>query len=246
MHDPFSSRNRYRSTMGHAGLVGFRLTEQETDLHIQAVSDLSVAARKTLLRLRQEIREYISSYPEFSTNLTPWNENPGTSTLIQSMANASRLAEVGPMASVAGAIAEAVGRKLLRRSSRIIVENGGDLFACSDLPLTIGLYAGDTPFSGKIAMQIPPPVDGMGICTSSGTLGHSISFGRADAAVVMGPDTALADALATSMANQIHKPEDIDTLIKKAAERQGITAMVLVKGDRLAAYGKVKLLRMGS
>ncbi|MDY0162962.1 UPF0280 family protein [Desulfobotulus sp.] len=242
MHDPFASRNHYRRLMGRKDLVSFRITEKESDLHIQADTDLSLPARKELLRLRGEIRAYIGTHPGFFETFDPWPEDPLAPPVIRSMIRAGRFAGVGPMAAVAGAIAEALGRKLLRRSPEVLVENGGDLFVCSGHPLTLGLYAGDSPFSGKIAFRIPASESGMGICTSSGTLGHSFSFGRADAAVVIGPDTAMADALATAMGNGIHKAEDMDTLIEKARNIPEISAMILVKGKRLALCGDVEIL----
>lgn len=242
MHDPFSTRTRYRSSMGRKDLVAFRITEAESDLHIQACRDLASPARKELLRLRREIRDYIRKSPLFQETLRPWPDDPEASPLVQSMIDAGKRAGVGPMAAIAGAIAEALGRKLLLRSAEVLVENGGDLFVCSKQPLTLGLYAGDSPFSGKIGFCIPAPEKGMGICTSSGTLGHSLSFGRADAAVIISPDAAVADAFATAMANRIQKPEDVDRLIEEARDIREIHAMILVKGDRLAVFGNVEMV----
>ncbi|TWI77404.1 hypothetical protein LZ24_00214 [Desulfobotulus alkaliphilus] len=242
MHDPFLSRHHYRRLMAAADLVSFRVSEKESDLHIQAFHDLSTTARKELVRLRREIGEYIAKYPEFHSTLLPWPDDPTAPALIRQMIHASQTAGVGPMAAIAGTLAEALGKKLLQRSAKIIVENGGDLFVCSDTEVTIGLYAGDSPFSGRIGLKIPPPRKGMGICTSSGRLGHSISFGKADAAVIISKDTAVADALATAMGNKIQKPEDIEPLVEKAKDIKEISAMVLVKGDRLGVYGEIEMV----
>ena len=101
--------------------------------------------------------------------------------IVKAMAVAAQKASVGPMAAVAGAIAEFVGKDLLKFSEQVIVENGGDIFIRTDRKRTLGIYAGeDSPFTGKLAIEVDPCESGMGICTSSGTVSHSLSFGNAD------------------------------------------------------------------
>jgi ApbE superfamily uncharacterized protein (UPF0280 family) len=158
------------------------------------------------------------------------------------MAEAARAAHVGPMAAVAGAIAEAVGNDLLLYSPEVIVENGGDIYMKSLQQRHVGIYAGSSPFTGKIALKISPEDTPLGICTSSGTVGHSLSLGVADAVIVLAPSTALADALATAIGNRIKKSEDIDTEIKKARETEGITGLVIIKDDRIGFWGTISLV----
>ena len=118
--------------------------------------------------------------------------------------------DVGPMAAVAGAIAEHVGKELLPFSREVIVENGGDIFLRIIKARSIGVYAGETsPFSGKIGLEISPEQTPLGICASSGTVGHSLSFGGSDACIVLSHSTALADAAATAIANLIGYADDI-------------------------------------
>ena len=125
----------------------------------------------------------------------PLPEDPLAPPLLRTMLSAARLAGVGPMASVAGAIAQAVGAALKPHSSSIIVENGGDCYLDMDEETTVGIYAGPrSPFSGKIGIRLTADVFPLGICTSSGTVGHSLSFGKADAVTVTARDAALADA----------------------------------------------------
>lgn len=245
MHDPFHIRDHYRKTMGRKDLVSFRVTEKESDLHIQAQKNLEKTARKVLTLLRRDIQDYIRAIPTFLTSLVPLPLDPNASPIVQKMLLAGRRAKVGPMAAVAGAIAQGLGEALFHESKEIFVENGGDLFVRSAKDVTVGVYAGDSPFSGKISLLFPCPASGMGICTSSGTLGDSLSLGRADAALVAAEDAAFADAFATAFGNKVQKPEDLERVIEEAASCPEISGILLVKGDRMAARGTMKIIPTG-
>jgi len=159
------------------------------------------------------------------------------------MADAARLCGVGPMAAVAGAIAEFVGRELLEFSPEIIVENGGDIFVKSLRQRTIGIYAGGSPLTGRLGLQIEPEDTPLGICTSSGTVGHSLSFGRADAAIVLADSATLADAAATAIGNRVSEPADIEKGIEFAQSIGQLKGVVIIKGDKLGVWGEVKLVK---
>jgi ApbE superfamily uncharacterized protein (UPF0280 family) len=145
------------------------------------------------------------------------------------------------MAAVAGAIAEAVGRELLAFSPEIIVENGGDIFMAIERSRTVGIYAGESPFSGKLALQVDPGETPLGICTSSGTVGHSLSFGRADAVIVVSPSTALADAAATAICNMVQDDDDIPRAVDLAQNIDRVAGVVVIKGERMGMWGRVRL-----
>jgi ApbE superfamily uncharacterized protein (UPF0280 family) len=150
------------------------------------------------------------------------------------------------MAVVAGAIAESVGKELLKYSSEVIVENGGDIFLRLKQTKRIGIYAGNSPLSGKLALEIKPQDTPLGVCTSSGTVGHSLSFGKADAAIVLSPSAALADAAATAVGNLVKTAEDMPRAIEFVREVEGITGIAIIIGDKMAAWGKIKLIRYES
>jgi len=145
---------------------------------------------------------------------------------------------------VAGAIAEAVGRDLLASSAEVIVENGGDIFLALEKGRMVGIYAGDSPFTGKLALQIGPGETPMGICTSSGTVGHSLSFGKADAVIVLSPSAALADAAATAVGNVVEDSDDIPGAVEFAQGLDGVDGVVVIKGERMGMWGRVKLADM--
>jgi ApbE superfamily uncharacterized protein (UPF0280 family) len=140
------------------------------------------------------------------------------------------------MAAVAGAIAEHVGADLLADTSDVIIENGGDLFIATTKKRRIGTFAGTSSFSGKIFFDIPSDTR-LGICTSSGTVGYSFSYGRADAVTVIAPSAALADAAATAVCNRIVKPEDIEGALAFARQVPGVSGVLAVIGEDMGMWG---------
>jgi ApbE superfamily uncharacterized protein (UPF0280 family) len=159
------------------------------------------------------------------------------------MINAGNAAGVGPMASVAGAIAEAVGRELLTYSPEIIVENGGDIFLKILKNRVVGIFAGNSPLSGKLGIEISAADTPLGICTSSGTVGHSLSYGKSDAVVVLSTSTALADAAATAIGNRVKETVDIDEAIEFGKTITGLKGLVIIKDDKTGVWGDVKLCK---
>jgi hypothetical protein len=145
------------------------------------------------------------------------------------------------MAAVAGAIAERVGRELMKLSPEVIVENGGDIFMKTLTNRLVGVYAGSSPFTGKIALEVEPEETPLGICTSSGTVGHSLSYGSADAVIVISPSAALADAAATAIGNLIQESGDIPMGIEFAQDIAGLKGVLIIKGDKLGIWGEVKI-----
>lgn len=233
-------RNKYRRWVKCGALTGFSVTVAETDLLVQAECDLSAQALEAVRLCRQQIEKYIARHPEFATSLKPCGVEDAPP-VVEEMASAARLAGVGPMAGVAGAVAEFVGRELSELSSEIIVENGGDIYVRSGRDLTVGLFAGGSPFTGKISLLIRGEDTPLGICTSSGTIGHSLSLGRADAVTVICRSAAVADAYATAFANKVRRPGDIDTVLQSASSAPEVLGALVVLGDRLGTWGSVRL-----
>ena len=145
------------------------------------------------------------------------------------------------MASVAGAIAQEVGRGLLDFTDEIIVENGGDIFLKTARPITISLLAGNSPLSEKFALALPPEKMPIGVCSSSATVGHSLSLGITDLTCVLSPSAALADAAATAFGNRIKNKTDLEKINVWAEELGEITGVVVIVNDKLAAWGDIEL-----
>ncbi len=172
--------------------------------------------------------------------LPPTEDSP---LIVRAMADAGVKAGVGPMAAVAGAIAEFVGKELLPFSGELIIENGGDIFMACTSPRVVGIYAGSSPLSGLLGIEIQPQETPLGVCTSSGTVGHSLSLGKADAVVIISPSAALADAAATAVGNTVKTIDDITAGLEQAQKINGITGVLIIKGDKMGTWGKVKLCR---
>ena len=229
----------YRRWVGGTGLVTFNVTVRETDLAISAAEDLERKARRIILKYRAQLEDYIAANPKFQSSLEPLTQPAHAPRIVTTMIEASRKAGVGPMAAVAGALAEEVGRELLAFSPEVIVENGGDIFLSVKHDRTIGLYAGDSPLTGRLGLEIKAAATPLGVCTSSGTVGHSLSFGKADAVVVVSKSTALADACATAIGNRVKKATDIDGALRFGQRIEGVDGIVIVIGKDLGAWGDV-------
>lgn len=231
----------YRLDCKPENLVGYQVRIKESDLLIFSETDLSELAYSTLEKVRRDLEDWIEIYPEFAASLVPLEvpESKNVPQIVRMMSKAAEKAGVGPMAAVAGAIAGEVGRVLLNHSREVIVENGGDIFCYSLKERNSLVFAGKSPFSEKIVIRIPAkrPV---GICTSSGTVGHSLSFGRADAVVVVDGDPALADASATAIGNIVRSAEDIEKGIEKAREI-GVSGVLIIVADRMGIYGDIEI-----
>jgi ApbE superfamily uncharacterized protein (UPF0280 family) len=239
-----SDRGEYRRRVEPAGLRSFTLAIGESDLHMSAVADLSAEARPALAAARAEIEGYIRRHPEFGSTLEPWPEDPDAPRLVAAMISAGRAAGVGPMAAVAGVVAGAVGCFLLPRSPEIIVENGGDLFMAGPRERVAAVYAGCSPLSMKVGLKLPPAPEGLGLATSSGTVGPSLSFGQADAAVAFARDAALADAAATAIGNRIKSPADLPAAMEFAEGLPGLLGALAIIGGDLAAWGEMELVEL--
>ena len=189
----------YRSLVSHQKLASFRIVVRETDLLVRADKPLETETKDLVLKYRIPLERYLEQHPEFVHAMVPWPKDKLAPPIIRTMIAAGQEAGVGPMAAVAGAIAEYVGRDLLAHSEDVIVENGGDIFIRTGFPLVAAIFAGKSPLSSKLGVRVNSPERPVAVCTSSGTLGHSLSLGRADAAVVISDSAALADAAATAI-----------------------------------------------
>lgn len=231
----------YRLAVKPEGLVCFEVTVKETDLQVCAQSDLSDRAGDLAVQARWEIEEFTRAHPYFSESLTPVELPSDAPALVSRMADAARIANVGPMAAVAGAVAEHVARGLANESPEVIVENGGDLYLMGETDRIVQIWAGEEAAAG-VGIRVPGGLMPVSVCTSSGRVGHSKSFGDADAVSVIARNGALADAVATGLANRIHMPEDIEAAIEAARGILGILGVVATIDGHLGAWGNVHLV----
>jgi uncharacterized protein len=199
-----------------------------------------------ILNERSQLKNYIKYHKDFLISLEPLlvGEAP---LIVQMMARAARRAEVGPMAAVAGTISQlSMGFLLKNGANYAVVDNGGDIAIRTDKDVVVGLYSGLSSLSGEIGFKIKHRKTPMGICTSSGTVGHSINFGWADSATVFADEASVADALATSIANEAVGDSE-EEMVTKALERaedfrDHLRGVMVIAGESAGTLGKIPQL----
>jgi len=230
---------KYRNLIEGKDLIPFQVKEAESDLYIKANQELSFYARQMLLNFRGQIESYIDSHPLFKSTLLPYSQDKKAPEIIKSMIHTTALCGVGPMAAVAGAIAEFVGKELLNYSSEVIVENGGDIFIKSNKVRKVSIFAGRSPFSQRIILKIGAKENYIGVCTSSGIVGPSLSFGKADAVTIISDSVLLADAAATAVGNIVKTRKDIEQGLIYAQKIKGAKGVVIIKDDKMGLWGDI-------
>ena len=233
----------YRRMHGGEGLCFYRVAVEQSDLSIGTLKPRPDIARRALEEARGQVKKAIVRNPLFLTTLSPLPTDPEDGPVARWMRQAGQRADVGPMAAVAGAVARFVGEALSRSMAEVVVENGGDLFLRCTRQRVIAVYAGDSPLSNRIGLIMPPGC--WGVCTSAGRVGPSLSLGRADAAVVISADSALADAAATALGNRVQKADDLSTAVEHTLKIPSVLGALAIYDEQLAAGGQIELTPIG-
>jgi ApbE superfamily uncharacterized protein (UPF0280 family) len=238
--------------MGEGRFISFVTGYKDTDLWI-GIDPLSFRQEmkefcyERIRSYRIELENYLISDPVFGKTLIPHQPLPSAPNMAAIMADAGRKAGVGPMAAVAGAFSERLGDDLIRQFEikEAAIENGGDIFLKLSDPLIMSVFAGNDPLSGKIGIQLPRNTGRIGICTSSGTVGPSLSFGRADAVMVACKNTALADAWATALGNRIMHSDDIGKVLEFTENIKEILSVVIICNGKMGIRGNFEMKIIG-
>ena len=238
-------KRTYRNLVNTEKLLAFQVVVKETDLLVHAEKKLEKETRDLVLKHRGYVESYIKTHPDFVATLSPWRLDGPAPTIVVDMVKAGKNAGVGPMAAVAGAIAEHAGLGLLKFTDHVIVENGGDAFIKTDTPLTVGIFAGKSPLSLRIGIRVSAGSEPMAVCTSSGTVGHSLSFGKADAVCVVADSCAIADAAATSIGNQVQSIADIEYAIDRGKDIENIRGIIIIVGEKIGMWGDLEVVPLG-
>lgn len=249
----------YRKQFNKERFAGFTITRKESNLWIginpealnfpeaspkgNILEKIKTVSAEKVKELRNKFDEYIRKEPKFVNSLTPFKPSDYAPPEAKEMAVAAAIAKIGPMAAVAGLFARETGKILLQNFSlrELIVENGGDIFAMIDKELVLSIFAGESPLSGKVGLVIPAGTGEIGICTSSGTVGPSLSFGKADAVSVVSRDVLLADAFATALCNKVKVPDDIEKVLEVSKSYPEIISVVIICKDKIGVQGKYKI-----
>lgn len=219
-------------------------THREAVLRIS--SDRYDAATAEVVRQRTILDSYISTHPTFLTSFVPLPHDSSAPPIVQRMMAAARLVGVGPMAGVAGAVAEFAARAAMHAGAQeAIVENGGDIYLSLARPAVIGLHTGTDALGDRLSFRVTPEQTPIAICSSSGHMGHSTSLGDCDLATVMSHDAALADAAATQAANLVKGVDDVEVVLNQIGAIEGVAGTLIVQDDRLGMIGNLpELIRM--
>ena len=231
----------YRRLVSGDDMQRFWVREEQSDLFISAHGVFVEEARKALLEARTQIIDYAAGHSNFYASLQPLPMDDDAPAVVRDMLLAGIAANVGPMAAVAGAVAQYVGEALLAYSDEVLVENGGDVFVCTKTPPTMCVVA-ESAEAGCV--HIRPAMDGRtkyGVCTSSGRLGPSLSLGNADSVTVLAERTAVADALATRLCNLIRRPEDVAKILEhsRTTPAEGV---VIIMQNCFGARGALEIV----
>ena len=242
----------YRSRFSNDERRWFCVKFLESDLWIGVDSgsyraSMEADAYAMLVELRRSMDAYLLMDPGYKTALTPYDAGMEAPEILKSMSGVSHKTGIGPMSAVAGAVALKVAGFLKSRYdvNEVIVENGGDIYAQASTDMDILVFAGQSPLSEKIGLHIPAGSFPLGICTSSGTVGPSLSLGRADAVMIVCKDVMLADSYATAMANCIQSINDLQPVIDRISNTPDILGAIAVKDDRMAICGQFELRLFG-
>lgn len=242
----------YRALFNTSRFKAFKVKYLETDLWIGVDKDsfrkeMQELALAEVIELRHILDNWILQEPQFLHILKPFQPAPEAPWEAKEMAAAASRAGVGPMASVAGIFSRQVGNALLQNFSvnELVIENGGDIFAKVEQKLVLTVFAGGSVLSEKIGIVIPSGRKIIGVCTSAGTVGPSLSFGKADAVAVVCKDVLLADALATAIGNEVKTPEDIEKALEFSEEFPEILSIIVICEDKVGVRGKfgIKILK---
>jgi ApbE superfamily uncharacterized protein (UPF0280 family) len=229
-------------------LISESWSYKETDVLIRADNcDAIKAAKKSIISNRNDLERYIARNPIFKLSLDPIDFEAGSPKIVQLMANAGRATGVGPMAAVAGTLAQlAVEDAVASGARNILIDNGGDIFIHGDRSYTIAIHAGRSPLSDKLALEVDGGMLPISICTSSATVGPSLSFGEADAVTIVANSGALADAAATAVCNETRggAEQAIIAGLERAKAIPCLTAAFIINGRYVGTWGSLPRLVM--
>ncbi len=234
----------YRGISRPQDLICYEVKNKETDLLCCTRTNLKSFIEDRVFFYRHQLEEYIKQRPLFMESLMPIEDDRFAPQIVREMISASQIVGVGPMATVAGAIAEFVGRDVDDISDEYIIENGGDIYLKTGRERTLMIYAKDSAFSKKIGIKIAPNSEPYGVCTSSGTVGHSLSFGKADAVCVVGKSSLFTDGLATCIGNVVKQKDDIPLAIEKGKSFEGLKGLLIIVGDNLGGWGNLEIVKI--
>jgi uncharacterized protein len=237
----FIDKDVYRVLVDSSDKYSWKVKYKYTDLLIVSSKDISLKISPVLFDFYKIIEKFIESHPSFVKTFNPFAAGNDFPDIIKKMCRQSAIFNVGPMASVAGAVCEYIADELSKNNSYLVIENGGDIFIKSPKDIVVGLFVKNKYFKDNLKIKIKKNILPCGIASSSGTLGHSLSLGKADLAAVICRSAILADSAATAICNMVNTKNDVEKVINHFKCFKEIEGLVLIKDDKIGLYGNLEL-----
>ncbi len=210
---------------------------KETVVTIISEKEFIGVAKEAILSHRRKLERFIAQDPFFAVTFEPYQKKQNDPEIVKRMIDAGAKVGIGPMSAVAGTISQlAVEEMRDAGATHAIVDNGGDIALINDRPVLVGVYAGKIK---DFALKIEPQKSILGICTSSGKIGPSISFGNADSVTVISQNTSLADSAATALGNIVTDKNTINRAIDSYKQVDGVNGVLIICEDHIATWGRL-------
>lgn len=230
----------YRQTVAD-DLYTFEITIKESNLFVKTCKDLKTIAFDALYSIRKDLESYILKSKSFLASLSPIKQDKNAPDIVKSMIKVSSYVGVGPMACVAGAVSQEVGKVLLQHCGECIVENGGDIYLKLDRDTSLGLYVGkDNPLN-RLSIILKKSNKPYGICTSSAKIGPSLSFGSSDVSLIISHDAYFSDCLASACGNIIKNEQDLKKAVDLARKFKETVGCCFVCNQKVAFWGDIEI-----
>jgi hypothetical protein len=239
-----TDKSVYRSDIKFNEKYNWRIIYKYSDMFIGCDKDISLKLEKLVKEVYDVLESFIREEKSFKSSLSPIRIGEQFPPLIKKMCRKAAIFNVGPMAAVAGAVCDYIAVGLDRYCRRLIIENGGDVFIKSNKDIDVGVFLKNENFKSKIYLKIKANQTPCGICSSSGSFGHSLSMGKSGLVVVLSKSTIGADAAATAIANKIIKPSDIEGTIEYYKKIKDVKGMLIVKDKALGIWGDIELINI--
>jgi len=234
----------YRDRVRYKEKYNWRIVYKYSDLLVSSNKDVSFKLERLIKEIYGLLESCIKEEPSFQKSLSPVEVKQHYPPVIKKMCRAASVFNVGPMATVAGAVCDYIASGLNKYCSRLIIENGGDVFIKSSKDVDVGVYLKNKNFADKIFLKIKAKDTPCGLCSSSGNFGHSLSLGKSDLVVVLSRSTINADGAATSIANKIKSSTDISRTIERYKKIKDVEGILIVKDAGLGIWGNIELVNI--
>lgn len=239
---PADDRDVYRSNISNKNKYSWIIRYKYSDIFLSCDRDIRDRVLEPLESFYKDVEALIEKDQSFATSLSPITPESHYPETVKHMCKASEAYNVGPMATIAGAVCEFLAQALIDKCNKLIIENGGDTLVIGEKNTTIGIHAENNYFKDKIRIRTLSGQNKFSLCSSSSTFGHSLSLGNCDLAVTLSPDAVYADAAATAIANDIKVPEDIDKKIAKYSKSKHLDGIIIIKDKKIGIWGKLALI----